>query len=204
MPRKKARTITLPSFTHGCMVAACRPGGRKTIPLALKLWSSRAPGFKGENDEVLKIIRAVYAATGGKGTFKSQWRIVEAYLSRWRIEETIRFVKQSYGFENIRVMTCARIRNMASLVLASAYFATAWIGRNIRREVLAEHLARLGKRLGEVPEFAAYAIADGIKRAFTRFGKWVRTAADTIAKAPDVPAFQLLPGFAELLDIDYG
>ena len=51
---------------------------------------------------------------------------------------------------------------------------------------------------------AAYAIADGIKRAFTRFGKWVRTAADTIVKAPDVPAIQLLPGFAELLDTDDG
>ena len=73
-------------------------------------------------------------------------------------------------------MTYTRIRNMASLVLASAYFATVWIGRNIRREVLAEHLERLGKRLGEVPEFAAYAIADGIKRAFTRFGKWVRSS----------------------------
>ena len=76
--------------------------------------------------------------------------------------------------------------------------------RNIKREVLAEHLARLGKRLGEVPEFAAYAIADGIKRAFTRFGKWFRTAADTIAKGPEHPAIQLLPGFAELLDIDDG
>ena len=138
------------------------------------------------------------------GTFKSQWRIVEAYLSRWRIEETIRFVKQSYGFENIRVTTYARIRNMASLVLASAYFATVWIGRNIKREALAEHLAHLVKRLGEVPEFAAYAIADGIRRAFTRFGKWVRTAADTIAKAHDAPAIQLLPGFAELLDTDDG
>jgi len=35
------------------------------------------------------------------GTFESMWRVVEAYLSRWRIEETIRFVKQSYKFENI-------------------------------------------------------------------------------------------------------
>ena len=138
------------------------------------------------------------------GAFKSQWRIVEAYLTRWRVEETIRFVKQSYGFENIRVKTYTRIRNMSSLVLASAYFATVWIGRSIRREVLAEHLERLGKRLGEVPEFAAYAIADGIKRAFTRFGKWVRTAADTIAKAHGVPASQLLPGFAEFFDTDDG
>ena len=200
---KEGRDVLVNGY-HGCMVAACRPGGRKTVPLALKLWSSRSPGFKGENDEVLKIVKAVYAATGGKGMFKSQWRVVEGYLSRWRIEETIRFVKQSYGFENIRVMTYARIRNMASLVLASAYFATVWIGRNIKREVLAEHLAHLGKRLGEVPEFAAYAIADGIKRAFTRFGKWVRTAADAIAKAHDAPTIQLLPGFAELFDTDDG
>ena len=41
-------------------------------------------------------------------------------------------------------------------------------------------------------------------RAFTRFGKWVRTAADTIADAPEVPMTQFLPGFAELFDIDDG
>ena len=310
---KEGRDVLVNGY-HGCMVAACRPGGRRTVPLALRLWSSRSPGFRGENDEVLKIVREVYAATGGKGivvydrggdrpafyeyfigenrdfivrlkgrsvlswggmrevhdlarqcvmrhshhvtfdshgrecnvpisfgampvrlpahpgkelrmvvvrgfgqdpmmlltslpvdgSFKSQWRVVEGYLSRWRIEETIRFVKQAYGFENIRVMTYSRIRNMASLVLASAYFATVWIGRNIRREVLAEHLTRLGKRLGDVPEFAAYAIADGIKRAFTRFGKWVRSAAETFANATEPVAAPLLPGFAELLDTDDG
>ena len=27
--------------------------------------------------------------------------------------------------------------------------------------------------MGEIPEFAAYSIADGLKRAFTRFGKWI-------------------------------
>ena len=64
---KEGRDVLVNGY-HGCMVAACRPGGRKTVPLALKLWSSRSPGFKGENDEVLKIVRAVYAATGGKGT----------------------------------------------------------------------------------------------------------------------------------------
>ena len=310
---KEGRDVLVNGY-HGCMVAACQPGGRKTVPLALKLWSSHSPDFKGENDEVLKIVRAVYAATGNKGvlvydrggdrpafydflvgeghdfiirlkgrsvlswgalqevqhlarrctmrhshhvtfdshgkecnvpisfgampvrlpmhpekelhlvvvkgfgqdpmmllsslpvdrSFKSQWRIVEGYLSRWRIEETIRFVKQSYGLENIRVMTYARIRNMASLVLASAYFATGWIGRNIKREVLAEHLAHLGKRLGEVPEFAAYAIADGIRRAFTRFGKWLRQTVEAVADKADAPSMPLLPGFAELLDTDDG
>ena len=58
--------------------------------------------------------------------------------------------------------------------------------------------------LDELQKSAAYAIADGIKRTFTWFGKWVRTAADIIAKAPERPTIQLLPGFAQLLDIDDG
>lgn len=62
---KEGRDVLVNGY-HGCMVAACRPGGRKTVPLALKLWSSRSPGFKGENDEVLKIVKAVYAATGAR------------------------------------------------------------------------------------------------------------------------------------------
>lgn len=310
---KEGRDVLVNGY-HGCMVAACRIGGRKTVPLALRLWSSRAPGFKGENDEVLKILKAVYAATGGKGvtvydrggdrpafygyligngrdfvirltgrnvlswrgmheasdlarectmrhahhvtfdshgrecnvpvsfgampvrlpmhpekelhmvvvkgfgrdpmmlitslpvsgSFESQWRVVDAYLSRWRVEETIRFVKQSYGFENIRVLSYARIRNMASLVLASAYFATVWIGRHARREVLAEHIKRLGKRLNEVPEFAAYAIADGIRRAFTRFGRWIRVEPQAPAADTEPSPAPLLPGFADLFDVDDG
>ncbi len=55
-----------------------------------------------------------------------------------------------------------------------------------------------------MPEFAAYAIADGIKRAFTRFGTWVRTAAKAIAEKPEAETAQLLPGFAELFDTDDG
>ena len=295
-------------------MAACRVGGRKTVPLALKLWSSRAPGVKGENDEVLKVMKAVYEATGGKGvtvydrggdrpafydyligngrdfvirlnnrsvlswrgmrevrclarectmrhshhvtfdshgkecnvpisfgampvrlaahpdaelhlvvvkgfgtepmtlitslpvsgSFESQWRVVEAYLSRWRIEETIRFVKQEYGLENIRVLSYAGIRNMASLVLASAYFATAWIGRHVRHEVLAEHLKDLGKQLNKTPEFAAYAIAKGIRRAFTRFGKWIRTEGRMPEAEREPVSAPLLPGFAALFDLDDG
>ena len=283
---------------HGCIAAACTSGSRKTIPLALKLWSSRAPGHKGENDEVLNILKDVFEATGGKGivvydrggdrpafydyfmetgrsfivriksrsvlswkglheveslarqcnmqhrhhvkfdshgqefnvpisfgtmpvrlpkhpdrqlhlvvvrgfgmqpmmlltsldvdaTFKSQWRVVEGYLSRWRIEETIRFIKQEYGFENIRVQSYNGIRNMASLVLAAAYFSTAWIGRHLKHKVLAEHLARLNKRLNEVPQFAAYAITSGIKRAFSAFGRLVERVVDVLpVKKTDAP-----------------
>ena len=137
-------------------------------------------------------------------SFKSQWRVVQGYLSRWRIEETIRFVKQSYGFENIRVMSYASIRNMAALVLVSAYFATVWIGRNVRHEILAEHLKHLSNRMGQIPEFAAYSIADGLKRAFTRFGKWIRTFGLTNAIDASATNAPMLPGFAEFFELDYG
>ena len=297
---------------QGCMAVACQNGKRKTVPLALKLWSSRAEGYKGENDEVLKIITTIMIATGGKGilvydrggdrpafykafidngwdfivrmtgrsvlswkglhgiqdlarqcimrhnhhvefdshgkecnvqisfgampvrlpmhpdkelhmvvvkgfgqepmmlltslpvngSFESMWRIVEGYLTRWRIEETIRFIKQAYSFENIRVHFYRGIQNMASIVLATAYFASVWLGRHLKREVLAEHLEALSQRLSKVPEFANYAIADGIKRAFTKFGKWCRKILDPEPEPSDTDVMQYLPGFAELFTAD--
>lgn len=132
--------------------------------------------------------------------FKSQWRVVEGYLSRWRIEETIRFIKQEYGFENIRVHSYNAIRNMASLVLASAYFATVWIGGQLKRAVLAEHLERLNKRLNEVPQFRAYATAAGIRRAFSAFGRLVKKIAIPTLNLDEINTSPLLPGFAELLE----
>jgi hypothetical protein len=51
------------------------------------------------------------------------WWIIQAYLTRWRIEEIIRFVKQSDELEDIRVLTYDRLRNMLSLVLATLFFA---------------------------------------------------------------------------------
>ena len=132
------------------------------------------------------------------GSFESMWRIVEGYLTRWRIEETIRFVKQAYGFENVRVHSYRGIRNMASIVLATAYFASVWLGRHVKREVLAEHLANLSQRLKKVPEFANYAIAEGLRRAFTRFGKWCRKIIDP---EPEPTAEEMMPYFPEFREL---
>jgi hypothetical protein len=93
---------------------------------------------------------------------------------------------------------------MAALVLVSAYFATVWIGRNVKHEILAEHLKYLSKRMGQIPEFAAYSIAEGIKRAFTRFGKWIRTFAQTNTPDASTADAPMLPGFLEFFEIDYG
>jgi len=49
--------------------------------------------------------------------------IMKNYLSRWKIEETIRFMKQAYDLENIRLLTYKRLQNMFSLLMA-VYLST--------------------------------------------------------------------------------
>ncbi len=134
-------------------------------------------------------------------TFESVWQVVGGYISRWRVEEAIRFVKQSYGFENLRVMTYTRIKNMASLVLAATYFSTAWIGRTIRKSILAEHLKEMSKRLDEKPGITTYALADGIRHAFTHATKWVVNKVKNFMPPtePEI-ALNLLPGAESWFD----
>ena len=48
---------------------------------------------------------------------------MQGYLTRWRVEDTIRFIKQSYRLEHMRLLDFRRLRNMAALVVAVAYFA---------------------------------------------------------------------------------
>ena len=293
---------------HGCMAIACKSGSRKTIPLALRLWSTNAKGHIGENDEVLKTLKAIDEATNGIGirvydrggdrktfydhfldhghdfivrikertlsgwrglheaewlaqqcvmkhrqivnydshgretkctidfgvvpvllpwrdeplrlvvvkgyghkpmmlltnlagtargdaddSYAALWQVVEGYLSRWRIEETIRFVKQSYGFEKIRVMAYEKWKNMAAIVLATAYFTAAWLGHDVKKEAMVDHLEHMHQRLNEVPEFFLYALAAGLKRAFTRYGCWAPKIEETKNFAP------MLPGWDEMM-----
>ena len=120
---------------------------------------------------------------------KSLWRMVKSYLSRWRVEETIRFIKQSYGLEDIRVRKYERLRNLAMLVLATAYFASAYLGKRAKLAILVQHIERAAKRIYGVPEFRFYAIADGIKQIL--FGR----AAGIEPSRPD-PRSNRLPLFS--------
>ena len=91
------------------------------------------------------------------------WRIIESYMSRWRIEETIRFAKQSYNLEDIRLLTYRRLQNMMALVLAVAYFAMVYLGIKTKLRVLARHVLKAARRLFGIPDFRFYALADGIQ-----------------------------------------
>ena len=99
---------------------------------------------------------------------KSVWWIVSAYLSRWRVEEAIRFIKQSYELEDVRVRTYERLRNMTALVMAAMYFTAVVLGPRIKLHILATRVMTAAKRFFGNPDIRYYAIADGIREIFQR------------------------------------
>ncbi len=110
---------------------------------------------------------------------KVLWWVVSGYLTRWRIEEVIRFVKQSYDLEDIRVLTYQRLRNMAVLVNAVAFFTAVVLGTRIKLDILATHLLSAAKRLFGIPNFRLYALADGIREVCARSPRRSRPGANT-------------------------
>lgn len=94
--------------------------------------------------------------------FKVLWQVVEGYLSRFLVEEKIRFIKQSYNLEDLRVLDYDRLKNLVAIVLAVAFFAGTVLGEGLKLSVLAHHVTRLAKRFFGVPDFHYYALADGI------------------------------------------
>lgn len=124
-----------------------------------------------------------------KPSRRSLWFIVQGYLARWMVEETIRFIKQSYHLEDLRVLDYERLKNLVALTLAAAYFAAAWLGEKLRLAVLCRRVAKLAKRFFGVPEFHYYALADGIRTLFARLGRWIPSKPQS---DPDGPELQQL------------
>lgn len=79
---------------------------------------------------------------------QSLWWIVQIYLTRLKIEETFRFVKQSYQLEDIRVMRYQRLKNLVLLMTL---------------KILCEKLLIISQRFFGIPPFRFYALADGIR-----------------------------------------
>jgi hypothetical protein len=111
-----------------------------------------------------------------KRSRKSLWHVVAAYMSRWRVEETIRFLKQSYQLEDIRLRTYVRLQNMMALVIAVAYFTSIYLGVRLKLRVLARHVLRAARRVFGIPDFRLYALADGIKHFLFSQSKGLKPA----------------------------
>jgi hypothetical protein len=89
-------------------------------------------------------------------------RVLEIYLTRWKCEESWRFIKQAYQLEDIRVLNYTGLRNMVVLVQAVFYFVSVELGKKVKLNLLLKKIFEKAKRFFEIPEFKQYAIADGI------------------------------------------
>jgi len=101
-------------------------------------------------------------------SFKWVWRMVRAYLKRWCIEETIRYIKTCYDLENVRVLTYKGLQNLMPLVLSATFFAACVLDHDARLRVMAGYIERAAKRVFGIPDFKYYALADGLRALLTR------------------------------------
>jgi len=90
-------------------------------------------------------IRAIFSSCEAKDS-QSLWWIVQIYLTRWKIEETFRLIKQSYNLKDICVMKYQRLKNLVILVAAVAYFAATFLGQQIKLRILCEKLMIISQR----------------------------------------------------------
>jgi hypothetical protein len=139
---------------------------------ALELRYGAEPGrLPGREEKLLLVVVAglgeepLLLLTNLWGARPSQtlWWIVRIYLTRWKIEETFRFIKQSYPLEDIRVLRHQRLRNLVLLGTAAAYFAATFLGQKMKLKILCEKLVIISRRFFGIPPFRFYALADGIK-----------------------------------------
>lgn len=99
---------------------------------------------------------------------KVLYRLLGSYIKRWSIEETIRFIKQTYDMENIRVLKYTRLRNMMALLLAVFYFLAVVLDTNQKLRIMTGHVLKQAKRVFGIPDFKYYALGDGISAIFAR------------------------------------
>jgi hypothetical protein len=78
--------------------------------------------------------------------------VIWTYITRWRIEDVIRSVKQSYRLEDMRCLTYHRLRALMALVTAAAFFAAVYLGLRMKLRVLASHVLRASKRVFGIPD----------------------------------------------------
>ena len=121
--------------------------------------------IKGFSDQPMILLTSLQI----KSKQKDLWFTIEAYLKRWSIEETIRFIKQTYDLENIRVLRYARLQNMMALLLAVFYFVAVILDQTQKLTVMAGHVLKSAKRVFGIPDFKYYALGDGLGNIFSQY-----------------------------------
>lgn len=76
---------------------------------------------------------------------KSFMAVVLSYFRLWQVEETVRFAKQTFKIENIRLLNYDRLQNMIAIVSAATCFVSVWLGDRLKPRLVAHHAMSAAK-----------------------------------------------------------
>ena len=111
--------------------------------------------------------------------------VMEIYLTRWKCEESFRFIKGAYQLEDVRLIKYEGLRNIVSLIMAVFFFISVVLGAAAKLRILLKKVYEKSKRLFEIPPFKQYAICDGIYNLL--FGrKFSRQDEDPTPQTPQL------------------
>ena len=91
---------------------------------------------------------------------------MNGYFLRWAVEEVIRYHKQSFDLENIRLRSWTRLENMTTLTLLSAGITRLQTCVELPG-VIFEQILHFAKRANGIKRFLLYAIRDGMSFLLT-------------------------------------
>lgn len=177
-----------------------KDGAEEFLRLEFGMMGVRLPGF--ENKPLCMVVLKGFA--GGpimtltteplKNSRRSlQWAL-DAYLTRWRIEETLRYAKQSFKLEDVRVLGYQSLRTMMALALVAMSFAMLWMGQREKLAVLARRMHAAAKRFYGIPDFHFYAISDGLAEILSKMTKRVFARSPKLPPNPQLDMLKLWSG----------
>jgi len=173
------KTLLASEVARGCVckhrntVVRMREGREETLELSFGFRRVKLPGrsevlyllvIHGFGQEPLMLLTTEPL----RASHQCLWYWVRAYTKRWAIEETIRYIKTSYGLENVRVLTYQGLRNLMALLLGVLFFNACILDHDTRLRVMANYVERAAKRVFGIPDFKYYALADGLRALFNR------------------------------------
>jgi len=95
-------------------------------------------------------------------------QVGKMYFKRWKIEESIWFVKQGFDLENVRLLRYQGIRNLLVLLLLVFLFLSVALDHNQKYKILYGHILACSKRVFGILVLTFYARSDGIRLIFIR------------------------------------
>lgn len=123
--------------------------------------------------------------------------IVKGYLSRWKIEEYYRFIKQEYKLERFLVRDMGRIKNLINLLFIAVVILCRISEFKIEISKVRDILIKKSKRVYKIPQkirFLLYMLGDGLSEVLKIIIKRLRQITSREKK---VNKNQLLLSFAE-------